>query len=383
MTERKGLAKMGSLSSLLSEKAGAEGVPMQIPVGDITPYARNIRNESDKKDEEERQAFIEGELGPEVKERGVKSPISVRPNPDEPGKWIINHGENRWRASIWAGKETVPAFVDEDFDDFDNAKENTKRLAVTGRQLARFIKRKETEDKMSKKDIAKGLGISPSLVNQLSNLLKMPPCIEEAYESGRLRDLTTIAELMTLYKSYQNDVETWMAEQAEQEILRSAVKKLRVELEEPQQPQENNDGRMREERGATGAGVQDPKRDGESGGGGEGAGERDPNTIDFLNGEPDSSRNAGEGGAEEELDGGQQDGGAGSSSTNKDKNAPEVDPEKFKKAIIQVQHDSRPARLILDRRPPAIGWAWVKYDDDGHEFEADLNTVQLVALVEG
>ena len=49
----------------------------------------------------------------------------------------------------------------------------------------------------------------------------------------------------------------------------------------------------------------------------------------------------------------------------------------------QVKHDDRPARLILNRRPPAEGWAWLKYEDDGQEFEADLGTVQLVALLEG
>jgi ParB family chromosome partitioning protein len=39
--------------------------------------------------------------------------------------------------------------------------------------------------------------------------------------------------------------------------------------------------------------------------------------------------------------------------------------------------------LILTKRPPAEGFAWLKYDDDGHEVEANLAEVQLVALVEG
>ena len=43
----------------------------------------------------------------------------------------------------------------------------------------------------------------------------------------------------------------------------------------------------------------------------------------------------------------------------------------------------RPARLILNRRPPAEGFAWLKYEDDGHEFEANLSSVTLVALLEG
>ncbi|MDD2465657.1 MAG: transcriptional repressor KorB C-terminal beta-barrel domain-containing protein, partial [Desulfobulbus sp.] len=57
--------------------------------------------------------------------------------------------------------------------------------------------------------------------------------------------------------------------------------------------------------------------------------------------------------------------------------------DKFKKAIVQVRHDDRLARLILTKRPQEAGFAWLKYDDDGQEFEADLNDVQLVAVIEG
>jgi ParB family chromosome partitioning protein len=59
------------------------------------------------------------------------------------------------------------------------------------------------------------------------------------------------------------------------------------------------------------------------------------------------------------------------------------DPTKLKKAIIKVQHNDRPARLLVNRRPPTEGFAWLKYDDDGHEFEADLTQVLLVAILEG
>ena len=41
------------------------------------------------------------------------------------------------------------------------------------------------------------------------------------------------------------------------------------------------------------------------------------------------------------------------------------------------------ARLILTRRPPNDGYAWLKYEDDGHEFEADLAQVKLISLLEG
>lgn len=57
--------------------------------------------------------------------------------------------------------------------------------------------------------------------------------------------------------------------------------------------------------------------------------------------------------------------------------------DKFKKAIIRVEHKGRPTRLILTRRPSAEGYAWMKYEDDGAEFEASLANVKLVALLEG
>jgi ParB family transcriptional regulator, chromosome partitioning protein len=46
-------------------------------------------------------------------------------------------------------------------------------------------------------------------------------------------------------------------------------------------------------------------------------------------------------------------------------------------------HNNRVARLMLDRRPPAEGIAWIKYEDDGYEFEASLRDVQLTAILEG
>jgi ParB family chromosome partitioning protein len=38
---------------------------------------------------------------------------------------------------------------------------------------------------------------------------------------------------------------------------------------------------------------------------------------------------------------------------------------------------------MLDRRPPTEGSAWLKYEDDGHEFEVALQDVQLTAIIEG
>ena len=55
----------------------------------------------------------------------------------------------------------------------------------------------------------------------------------------------------------------------------------------------------------------------------------------------------------------------------------------LKRAIVQVEYKSRPARLILNRRPPAEGYAWLKFEDDGTELEASLADMKLIALLEG
>lgn len=382
------LSGFGGFSGLMDD-ASAEGQPNGQPLmlaHDIVfPDPSNSRDDEDEEDVRKRDEFIERELGPDVKERGVKSPISVRTHPDKPGCFMINHGEMRWRSVAWAGQTVIPAFIDEDFTSYDNAKENLKRLGLSHRQMARFVARKLAEGD-NKKEVAEKLGVSPSLVNQLSNLLKMPPPIKKAYDAGKCRDLTTIAELMTLFKKYPTDVTNWLDEQ-DDEVLRSAVKALRLDLEEPSQPPEKP-YKMTEERGGAGPGVRDPQQSSEGGGsGGPGSGEkepplRDPKTIDLLSGNADADLQDGLGGGEkppvthlppEDPESGK-----------KPPAAPETpDPDKIRRAIVQVEHDSRPARLIQDRRPPAVGWAFIKYDDDGHEVEVDLLTVKLVALIEG
>ena len=136
--------------------------------------------------------------------------------------------------------------------------------------------------------------------------------------------------------SRSDQVAAWLADDS-QELTRGSVKLLREFLE---------DKRSHED------------------------GDRDPNTVDALTGKTDAEAGDGEQGPQDDDAKGK-------------KEPKEADPDKLKKAIIQVKHDDRPARLILNRRPPAEGWAWLKYEDDGQEFEADLGTVQLVALLEG
>ncbi|WP_050570533.1 transcriptional repressor gene korB [Xanthomonas arboricola] len=327
-----GLDGIGDLSSLLDAPQAANaapGGPQELPLDLIDEDPHQPRTADNPGFSPESIA----EIGETIKARGVKSPISVRENQDAPGRYLINHGARRYRGSKWAGKATVPAFIDNDYNEADQVIENLQRNELTAREIADFIGRELAKGK-KKSEIAKEIGKSPAFVTQHVTLLDLPEPIADAFNTGRAKDVTVINELVTAFKKNPEEVGAWLADDS-QELTRGSVKLLREYLEDKR--------------------SQD--------------GERDPNTVDAFTGKTDGEAGSGDQDQDDDAKG--------------KKEPKESDPEKLKKAIIQVKHDDRPARLILNRRPPAEGWAWLKYDDDGQEFEADLGTVQLVALLEG
>lgn len=317
-----GLDGIGDLSALLNTtpERSREGKPIELPIDIIDEDPNQPRTEDNPGFTEESL----DELAATIKPRGVKSPISVRDNPKEEGRYIINHGARRYRASIIAGKKSIPSFVDNDYLEEDQVIENLQRNELTPREIADFIGRMLAAGK-KKRQIAKSIGKSPAFISQHVTLLDLPEPIAEAFSSGRAKDVTVINELVTAHKKSPDEVESWLMDES-QEMTRGSVKLLREFLEEKAE---------------------------------EGAGD---NLVEEV---------AVEGGTEHKEE----------EEKEVEKKAP--DPEKLKKAIIQVSHDDRPARLILNRRPAADGYAWLKYDDDGHEFEASLTGVVLVSIIEG
>lgn len=318
-----GLDGLGDLGALLGEtQQPGTGGPTELDLALIDEDPNQPR----EADNPGFSAESLGELAATIKARGVKSPISVRENQDAPGRYLINHGARRYRASKIAGKTTIPAFVDNDYNDDDQVIENLQRNELTPREIANFIGRELAKGR-KKGDIAKGLGKSAPWVTQHAALLDLPDPIAEAFNNGRTNDVTVINELVRAYKDDPEKVDTWLSDDS-QEITRGSVKLLREFIED----------------GGRGGAPDDDQA---------GAGE----------------------GADGATDGGEADA--------KEKEKKEEDPTKLKKAIVVVKHDDRQGRILLNRRPSADGLAWVKYDDDGHEFEAEIGQVQLVALLEG
>ena len=168
------------------------------------------------------------ELAASIRLRGIKTPISVRHHPDRPGRYIINHGARRYRASRLAQLATIPGFIDDDYSETDQVVENLQRNELTAREIANYIGR-ELSKGLKRGQIASNISKSAAFVTQHAALLDLPEPIALAFNEGRVRDVTTVNELVTAYKSNPGEVAAWLRE-GEPEITRSAVKLLRAFL---------------------------------------------------------------------------------------------------------------------------------------------------------
>lgn len=170
------------------------------------------------------------ELASTIRLRGVLTPISVRPDPEREGGFIVNHGHRRLRASKIVGKETIPAIIDEGFSDEDRLIENIQRDNLGMREVAHYIERKLKEG-MKQKDIAALIGKSTAYVSNHAQLLELPPLTAGAMEQGIVNDVTTINDLIKIEKKDPAALGRFL--DGREEITRSAVKAFRTELETP------------------------------------------------------------------------------------------------------------------------------------------------------
>lgn len=295
-----------------------------------------------------RQTFSEDELDElagSIKTLGVKVPICVHRNPDAKGRYVISDGARRYRASLRAGKKTIPAVVGKPFSVVEQIVVNRDRLDAPPKDKARAFARLMKEHGWTQRQLAEQFGlkeprsnappagaqagkpakylVSEAYISQHLALLSLPKPIDEVFDSGRCTDVTLINELAQAYRRNPAEVRAWLDDDS-QELTRGSVKLLREYLQDKRRHASANSTDPGMEAGAQGLEASHPRRA---------------------------------------------------------QRAPEL--HKMSGAVIQVMHAERTARLLLERRPSAHGRAWLKYEDDGQESEADLASVQLVALLEG
>lgn len=199
----------------LDKRAGSNnGKPIAISINDLVEDPNQPRQDFDEKELEK--------LAANIKAKGVKTPISVKQK-NAAGKYVINHGARRYRASKLAGKTTVPAFIDEGHDKYDQVAENLLRDDLTPMELALFIdERVKAGDKKS--DIAQKLGQdSQSFISEHLPLVKAPPSIQAIARTKRLGSKT----LYVLCKAHQEkplEIEDYIA--STEEITRPGIQAI-------------------------------------------------------------------------------------------------------------------------------------------------------------
>ena len=125
------------------------GAPLQLPLDLI-----------DEDPDQPRKDFCPtalAELAESIKVRGVLQAISVRRHPNKPDHWMVNFGARRLRASHLAGKATIPAYVDNAMDSYDQVIENEQRECLSPLELAMFMQ-KQLQLGTSASEIARTLG---------------------------------------------------------------------------------------------------------------------------------------------------------------------------------------------------------------------------------
>lgn len=349
-----GMSDLSDLSALLNAPPGA--APVVINKGEPLALDMSLIDEDpDQPRTVENPGFSKeslNELAASIALRGVKTPISVRENLEEQGRFIINHGACRFRASKLAGKTTIPGYIDNDYNHADQVVENLIRNNLTPREIANHIGR-ELAKGILRKDIAKAISKSAAFVTQHATLLDLPDSIAVVFNNGRAKDVTVINELVNLHKKDAEKVAAWLADTSI-EITRGSVKELRDFIESSNK--EDSDVVV-------------------------------PITAISVDGTQNITGVVATADCDSEgvttTPNIKTDDVSGKIETAAKTSIKSTDPSKIKKAIVQVWYDGRPARILLDRRPPAEGVAYIKYDDDGHEVEVDLGEVKLLAILEG
>ena len=211
--------QLDDLNLLDAPESGDNGKPLKLPLDSIDEDPSQPRQEFDEESLRE--------LAETIAQRGVKQPISVRPHPERPNRWMLNFGARRLRASRLAGKVDIPAFVDLAADSYDQVIENEQREPLKPLELALFVQRRVACGE-SQADIARRLGKSRQYITFATAMIDPPDWLITAYRDGRCRGLTELYDLRKLHSENPVHVEGAVAEG--KPITRERIAALRQEV---------------------------------------------------------------------------------------------------------------------------------------------------------
>ncbi len=176
------------LAALIGDMAAIEGARVtessggskRLPVDFIIANRSNPRRSFDAEQLEE--------LTNSIREKGVMSPLLVRPT-DDPNIFELIAGERRWRAAQKAGLHDVPVIVRE-VDDKEALElaiiENVQRADLNPLEEALGYGQLIEQFEYTQQDLAQVIGKSRSHVANTLRLLKLPEDVRGMVSSGTL-----------------------------------------------------------------------------------------------------------------------------------------------------------------------------------------------------
>lgn len=324
--------------------AQSTGKPLEVPLSDIEEDPDQPRKEFSE------ESMVE--ITNSIRARGVKTPISLRPHPHKAGKWMLNHGARRYRGSLRADKENIPAFVDEEYNNYDQVIENIQRDDLKPMELALFIQ-KRLDAGEQKKVIAKNLGKDGAIITQHLALIDPPSCIENAYRTGKCTSPKTLYELRSLYEKYSEQVEEWCANS--EEITRKTVATLADKLKGKKNQATNVS--INDQLGSE-LSVSDVEKFGH----------------DQISDNKDTVANR--------LDEECHDETNLAEVTSWPKGRAVSDPDRMIKPLMLVEYKGRSAAVLLNRRPTAAGLVCVRFEDGSGDEEVKAGACKIIQLTE-
>ena len=151
----------------------------EIPLSSISPNPRQPRSAFDDEALEE--------LASSIKTFGIIQPITVRKVSE--GKYQIISGERRYRASIAAGLDTIPAYVRE-ADDTEMLEmaivENVQRTDLDPIETAMGYRRLIEECGLTHEQLSERVGKKRASVTNYLRLLKLSPKVQQALRDGAI-----------------------------------------------------------------------------------------------------------------------------------------------------------------------------------------------------
>lgn len=158
----------------------------EIRIDRIEPDPRQPRTEMDEASLAELAASIQAE--------GVLQPIAVRYN-EERDRYVIIHGERRWRASRMAGLASIPCIVRDVPDErvlLQQLMENIVREDLNALDRAAALRAlKEQLGDAPWEQVARAVGIRRSRLFQLLGTEKLSPTFQRALREGRISEKQT------------------------------------------------------------------------------------------------------------------------------------------------------------------------------------------------